>query len=311
MTSRAYWLSRIAALDPVEDHEEIYRISFLHEFPWDLNQALGFALVRTYAVPSIGRLLFETGEFTERTQKRYDDTVLLLEEAFVQGLGSERGRAAVRRVNRMHAMYSISNDDMRYVLCTFVVVPIRWMDDFAWRPFSEAEKVASAEYYKALGRLMGIRQVPDTWQDFARVMDDYEAQHFAFDEGARRVADATLDLMTTFPPNHLLPAAAVRRFSYALMDEPLLDAFDYPHPSPAMRAAARGALRARGAYLRLSRPRMEPLFAQDLPQVRSHPDDVTQLGTFEPPAGCPVHLLRPGSPSVEVSPPSGAGPSRR
>ena len=44
MTSRAYWLSRIAELDPYEDHEEIYKISFLHELPWDLNQALGFAL---------------------------------------------------------------------------------------------------------------------------------------------------------------------------------------------------------------------------------------------------------------------------
>ncbi|MDR7363877.1 oxygenase MpaB family protein [Nocardioides marmoribigeumensis] len=294
MTSRAHWLSRIAELDPVEDHEEIYRISFLHEFPWDLNQALSFALFRTYAVPSIGRLLFETGEFTERTQRRYDDTVLLLEDALVQGLGSEAGRVAVRRVNQMHAMYAISNDDMRYVLCTFVVVPIRWMDELAWRPFCEAEKVASAEYYRSLGRLMGIKGIPETWQDFAEAMDAYEARRFAYDEGARRVADATLDLLCTFPPNHLLPAAAVKRFSYALMDDALLEAFGYPHPSAAMRWAARAGLRARGLGLRLSRPRLEPFYAADLPQVRSHPDghDAARLGTFEPPPGCPAHVLR-------------------
>ena len=36
------------------------------EFPWDMNQALSFALFRTYAVPSIGDLLARTGEFTAR-----------------------------------------------------------------------------------------------------------------------------------------------------------------------------------------------------------------------------------------------------
>jgi hypothetical protein len=294
VTSRAHWLSRIAELDPVADHEEIYRISFLHELPWDLNQALSFALFRTYAVPSIGRLLFETGEFTGRTQKRYDDTVLLLEDALVHGLASDSGRAAVRRVNQMHAMYSISDDDMRYVLCTFVVVPIRWMDEFAWRPFSEAEKVASATYYQSLGRLMGIKGIPATHQEFAEVMDAYEAEHFAYDDGARAVADATLDLLCTFPPNHLLPAAAVRRFSYALMDDPLLDALGYPRPSATMRRAARSALRARGLALRLSGPRLDPFYGRDLPQVRSYPDghDSATLGTFEPPPGCPAHLLR-------------------
>lgn len=294
MTSRAHWLRRIAELDPYDDHEEIYRIDFTHEFPWDLNQALSFALFRTYAVPSIGRLLFETGEFTERTQKRYDDTVLLLEDALVHGLASDKGRAAVRRVNQMHSLYAISNDDMRYVLCTFVVVPIRWMDELAWRPFTEAEKVASAEYYKALGRLMAIKDIPETWQDFAAAMDAYEERHFGYDEGARTVADATLDLMCTFPPNNLLPAEAVKRFSYALMDEPLLDAFGYPHPSPAMRRAAAGALLARGAFLRLRKPRMEPFYGRDLPQVRSYPDghDAETLGTFEPPPGCPAHLVR-------------------
>lgn len=30
-------------------------------------------------------------------------------------------------MNQMHRGYSISNDDMLYVLSVFVVVPIRWM----------------------------------------------------------------------------------------------------------------------------------------------------------------------------------------
>ena len=50
--------------------------------PWGITQALSFALFRTYAVPSIGELLYATGQFTEQTQKRYDDTVLLLDSRY-------------------------------------------------------------------------------------------------------------------------------------------------------------------------------------------------------------------------------------
>ena len=51
-------------LDPDTQYEEIYRILATQEFPWDINQALSFALFRTYAVPSVGSLLFGTDEFT-------------------------------------------------------------------------------------------------------------------------------------------------------------------------------------------------------------------------------------------------------
>ncbi len=289
---RYAWARRSASLDPVEDAEQISRILATYEFPWDITQALGFALFRTYAVPSIGRLLYETGEFTERTQKRYDDTGLLLDAVTEHGLGSAEGRDAVRRINQMHGMYDISNDDMRYVLSTFVVVPMRWLDRFGWRRPTEAERTASAVHYRRLGQHMGISGIPDTYGEFAELLDAYEAAHFAFDPGARAVADATLDLMTTFPPNAAAPRALVRRFSYALMDEPLLGAFRYPHPTAAERAAAEAALRARGRIVRRLPPRTEPFFARQSPNIRSYPDgyDVRELGTFRP--GCPVPSAR-------------------
>ena len=98
-----------------------------------MNQSLSFALYRTYAVPSIGRLLKQTGEFTERTQKRYDDTALILDTVLEHGLASEPGRTTIRRMNQMHGAYPISNDDKRYVLCTFVTSPIRWIDRYSFR----------------------------------------------------------------------------------------------------------------------------------------------------------------------------------
>ena len=61
---RGHWQDVVDRLDPGTDFTRIYSIMATHEFPWDMSQALSFALFRTYAVPSIGVLLHDTGEFT-------------------------------------------------------------------------------------------------------------------------------------------------------------------------------------------------------------------------------------------------------
>ena len=293
MLARSHWQRRIAQLDPETDYQEIYRIMLTHEFPWDLTQSLSFALFRTYAVPSIGRLLHETGEFEQRTQKRYDDTALLLDEVSRHGMHSEGGRRAVRRINQMHGAYDIADEDMRYVLSTFVVVPKRWLDDYGWRPMMPAEVHASVRYYAELGRLMGIKQVPTTYDDFERLLEQHETARFGYDEGGRRVADATMALMLTFYPRLLSRPMEV--FSRALMDRPLLDAFHYRAPPSFVVAAARAGMRARAHLLALGPARSKPVRTEDLPRIRSYPDgyDVETLGTF--PRGCPA-------PHAQVSP---------
>ncbi|MGZ8741426.1 MAG: oxygenase MpaB family protein [Nocardioides sp.] len=105
------------------------------------------------------------------------------------------------------------------MLSTFVVVPKRWMDDYGWRPFTAAEVGASTRYYVELGRLMGIKDIPTTYDAFERLLDDHEAEHFAFDPASRRVGDATFALMKTFYPRAV--AWPVDVFSRALMDEPV------------------------------------------------------------------------------------------
>jgi hypothetical protein len=107
---------RIEQLDPAREYHEIYRLMGTREFPWDMTQALSFALFRTDAVPGIGRLLARTAELTGRAQKRYDDTVLILDAVLEHGPASDQGRAAIRRMNQMHRSYDIGNDELRYVL---------------------------------------------------------------------------------------------------------------------------------------------------------------------------------------------------
>ncbi|MGY3554018.1 oxygenase MpaB family protein [Williamsia sp. R60] len=280
--------TKTSQLDPEKDFEEINRLLATIEFPWDINQALSFALFRTYAVPSVGQLLFDTGEFTDKVQKRYDDTTLLLDGVLEHGLDSKTGRTSIRRINQMHGAYDISNDDMLYVLATFVVTPVRWIEDYGWRQLNHNEVVAATNYYRRLGNLMGIKQIPATYTEFAHFLDDYEQKNFAYNDGARKVADSTLALMTTFPPNDKAPAWLINIFARSLMDDALLDAFGYRHPPRVVRAVSRAALRARGRIIRWFPVRKAPLHARDLPNIRTYPDgyDVTALGTF--PRGCPV-----------------------
>lgn len=290
LLSRTHWVREIAALDSVADYERITAITARHEFPWDIQQALSFALFRTYAVPSIGRLLDETGEFAERTQKRHDDTALLLDEMSEHGLESSGGRRAIRRVNQMHGAYDIADSDMRYVLATFVVVPVRWIEAYGWRWLTTAEVDAGTAYYRRLGELMGIRDLPETYAGFARLLDDYEAARFAYDEGARRVADATLGLLCSFYPR---PARRlVRAFALSIMDDHLRDAFRYTPPPQVVVRASRTALRLRGRLERLLPARRKPKRVRNLRIIRSYPNgfDVDHLGTF--PGGCPASRVR-------------------
>ena len=138
---------------------------------------------------------------------------------------------------------------------------------------------------------MGIRDIPPTWQACA-LLDAYEREHFAFDAGGRTVAESTLALLATFPPNHWLPAGLVRRMSFATMDALLLDAFAFPRPHPVLRRLVRAGLRARGRAVRFLPPRTEPYYARQLPQIRTYPGgyDVSR------PRHLPARLPRSASP---------------
>ncbi|AZQ40274.1 DUF2236 domain-containing protein [Streptomyces cyaneochromogenes] len=280
-------------MDPVREASEIYRLTATYEFPWDFTRALELALYRTYAVPAIGRLLAETAELTDRAQKRYDDTSLLLDAVVEHGFGSEQGRTAIRRINQMHRSYDISNDDMRYVLCTFVVMPKRWIDTYGWRRLSRHEIVASAVHYRTLGRHMGIEGAPETYEEFEACLDAYEEAHFGWDEGARRVSDSTIDLMASWYPRPLAPL--LRKSTLALLDESLLKAFRYPTPSATTRALVRRAVRTRGRVVRLLPPRRAPHYARQNREIKGYPDGyrLEELGTSPVPGirGCPVRHI--------------------
>lgn len=271
-------LRKIQALDPDSDYQEIYRISAEYEFPWDLQRALELALFRTYAVPTIGDLLDRTGEFARRGQKRYDDTVVLLYEMMQDGgLDSVRGRAALRHMNRIHGKYDITNDDFLYVLSTFIVVPVRWMDDYGWRPYSDHEVRATVNTFRHIGRLMGLKEIPSGYAEFAGFMDDYERKHYAYAEANQRVAEATIGIFEGWFPGFLRPLA--RAGLRAMTDTPLRQALGLRRAPQGMETAAGTALKARARVVRLLPPRPES--RPKKPHLRSYPDGY-ELGDIGP-----------------------------
>jgi hypothetical protein len=153
-------LREIRRMDPAEDYERIHRSIALYEFPWDYTQGLGIAFLRDYGVPRISELLDRTQEFERAGQKRYDDTLLFGYEIAENGFESERGRAAGRHLNRIHAKYRIPNEDFLYVLATTVVGPKRWIDAFGWRRLCPNETEALALVGHRMALMMGISGAP-------------------------------------------------------------------------------------------------------------------------------------------------------
>jgi len=250
------YLQEIRGLDPVSDHSRIVYLDTCFEFPWDTTRALELALFRTFAVPSVAALLDSTGEFARAPQKRYDDTDLILSTIVEAGYGSEEGKRAIRRMNRIHARFEISNEDFVYVLSSFVFEPIRWNARFGWRPLIETEKQATFEFWREVGRRMAIEGVPETYVELERLNVEYERRHFRRTEASERVGRATRDMFLAWFPG--LPRRFGAQAIYALMDDALLDAFGFPRPPAALRATVERALRARARVVAALPPRRRP-----------------------------------------------------
>jgi ER-bound oxygenase mpaB/B'/Rubber oxygenase, catalytic domain len=262
------YLAEIRRLDPERDHLRIVYLDSCFEFPLDTTLSLQLAFFRTYAVPTIGGLLDSTREFALRAQQRYDDTELLIAEFVEYGYDSARGRAAVRQMNRIHARHPIANDDNLYVLSAMVLEPIRWNERFGWRPLLEQERLAGFHFWRRVGGMMAMDDIPETLAELDAFNRRFEDERFAYTEEGRRVGIATLELFVSWFP--WLPRQIGRRAIYALLDDRLLDAFGFPHPTAAERRAVEGALRARARVVRLLPPRRKPRLRTELKR-RSYP----------------------------------------
>ena len=215
-----------------------------YDFPWELTRSLELAVLKTFCVPRISHLLKETGEFTNRTQKRYDDTSLIFGNILKWGYDSPQGQAAILRMNAIHQRFDILNEDFLYVLSATVFEPIRWNQRFGWRRFTATEKQALYQFWKAVGQRMGIQDIPQTLAALEQFNGDYEAQHFHYHPDNAAVGNAVIRLMKGWFP--AIAAPLVPTFVKAVADESMCKALGWSKPHPLL---ANGIIRG----LKLSR----------------------------------------------------------
>lgn len=274
------------------DHIAICHQLIGYEFPFEMNRALELALLRTFCVPSIARILNRTGKFIHQAQQRYDDTGLILGHLIKWGYDSPEGRAAIAQMNRIHRRYAIANEDFLYVLSVFIFEPIRWNARYGWRPFTDLEKLALFYFWCAVGDRMGIVHIPPTFAEFAAFNEAYEAQRFCYSPDNQAVGTATVRLMQSWVPGAIAPV--VPRAVNALVDDRMREALGWPTPSRVLQSLLAAGLAGRRRLWRyLPRRRQPDFFVDRLPT----PNWRSDIAYPEPPSPatasrCPFLRMR-------------------
>ncbi|SPO06382.1 uncharacterized protein DNG_09071 [Cephalotrichum gorgonifer] len=244
------------------------------EFPETMKTSLFFALFKTYAIPSISKLLLATGQLSSdaTASKRAADTSVLVTEMTQAGRSSDRIFDAIARMNFLHNRYrragKISDDDLLYTLSLFALEPSRWVTRLDWREFSPVELCAEGVLWRDIGEMMEIPYTAlepyleggggDDGLTWLRALEQwslkYEAEKAVPEEVNRKVAMGTLDILLFNAP------VVSRRFFTgvvsAVLDSRTRTAMKFPEPNRLHRALAATIFAARRLFVGwLSLPR--------------------------------------------------------
>ncbi|KAI8819200.1 uncharacterized protein EV422DRAFT_535468 [Fimicolochytrium jonesii] len=206
----------------------IYQKIAFWDFPFITQKALEFALFRTYGIPSIAKTLCSTKEMTQRCNRRYDDTSFLLAEILEHFNEPARCGAAMKRMNYIHSLYPINNDDYLYVLTTFICEPGKWIERFGYRSLTTKEKNAIYHVWVHIATEMGIREIPTSYEAMCRFEEQYERTHMRYSEHNAALAESTSALFLSIIPAFLRPIAT--QVVHALCDQRLRDAMGFSTP---------------------------------------------------------------------------------
>lgn len=160
---------------------------------WDFRLGNYLGLLRTMSIATMVTRLYESSALRDQTYQRLKRTRELLATLVVDGLDSERGRIAMRRIRHAHSGVSAENDEYKYVLSVFFLEPARWNAQFGARPFSESERRLLLEFWMEVGRSMGITELHETWSEWRQFQQRFEERYLAVCIEGRALARTSLD----------------------------------------------------------------------------------------------------------------------
>lgn len=244
-------------MTPAQAHA-VYRRLVLFDMPGDIKLGMRLAFLRTLGVASIGGLLLSTGETTQRTRRRTDDTGLLMYTLFYFGFEEPDGVTAIHRLRRIHQRYVIANDDMLYVLACLAVVPTRFADRHGRRRLTTVERSATFGFYRELGEHLGIAGIPEDYDGLETWFDAYDSAHLMAHPAAAPLIDANRRLLVEKLPRWSRRMAD--RCAGAILDDRLRQALGLAQPSVVARATVAMFLRGRRLVARMRGPASDAAF---------------------------------------------------
>lgn len=246
---------RHRAIENEKDCEKVYKTLFSVEFPFLWLKGLELALFNTFPYLPVFSRLSINKKFTKEPELRYDDTELLLREAWEHGLDSERGKMAMQRLNFIHKHFNIDNRSYLYVLALFVVTPVRLINEFEFRRLTKHEINSTCRAITKMGKAMNIKDLPITFSDYEKIVDDeYMGPRMKLDEKCRGriIADSVMKMFLHPFPTFIHGLA--KKIIYALLDEPIRQSLGYPKQPKFYRYLAKGILLLRAYTIALFFP---------------------------------------------------------
>jgi hypothetical protein len=247
---------RIAALNPVEDNEEAARLTFevLYGDPIAIHAAYLIGFSRQVAVPGIAHVIYRGGggENLRDVARRTDDTLALFGAFFRYGHSSPQGRAAIARMEQIHARFAITDEQKRYTLATLIFEGERIGRHLGFDPFTASQREAAWRFWRGVAEQMPLGGLPPTADELRRWMLEYEREHWRYTDEARRVVDQFFEDWTTrwFPRR---AKGLGRQALLALMGEDLRAVLRLEDPSRRVEGLLRASARAY-VPLTLARP---------------------------------------------------------
>jgi len=276
---RTAQLAQLAA-----DHrwETLFQRLMLEEFPSAARMGWQLAFLRPFAVPRMARTLVRAGQLVDNPRKRAYDTGLIIYEIVHGGLDSPRARAMVSLINRAHHGRAIGGDDMIYVLCAFIVTPIRHIEWVGWRALTAEEKHSAVEFFGRLGRMMNIEVVPATYPEAEQLYDDFESRNTAPSPEGRVLGSNLVRVLKDMQPAAARPLATPI-FTLLLRDRRVVEAIGLQPPSALLQWAIVRAARLRAAWQRTTPPSTKPIFTPGKPvrAIYPHGYELKELGPQE------------------------------
>ncbi|KAH9823627.1 Glutathione S-transferase [Teratosphaeria destructans] len=191
---------------------------------------------RTSTDPGVSHAINASGHFINEDKRvehqRMQATVYLIGALPAYPLKSKNSGLVISRINEHHHRYGIkiNSDDILYLVIHFGVAPIPWINKFGYRKLEPFEVHAIWILWREIGVRMGVRYMPQTYEQACEWRKNFESIHRWIDPANHIMAMAMLS-QVLYPVPRALRGLVAHVFA-SIVD---WDKLDNLHPSAVTR----------------------------------------------------------------------------